>query len=290
MNAVLRQVLVTIICLIPVVVVLVLIRWQSAAKASRKAAPFQELRRRQAGETIRAKLAELDDKIGHEIALLVFVPILVGVAASYIRPATWFGFAFFIAISVLCTALFGFRLHRVLSKRENYQLGFDGERFVGEELNRLYAHGFEVYQDVPFDGFNIDHVLVGSGGVFSVETKTRRKPVNESGGKVYRAQFDGHCLHWPWGSDTHGLDQAVNNAQTLARWLSGAVGDPVNPTPILTLPGWMVDRTVPPTKVHVLNPKEILGVVSNAKEQRLSENLIKRICYQLDQKCKLGVE
>jgi hypothetical protein len=34
--------------------------------------------------------------------------------------------------------------------------------------------------NVPFDGFNIDRVLVGPPGVFSVETKTRREPVSDS--------------------------------------------------------------------------------------------------------------
>jgi len=39
------------------------------------------------------------------------------------------------------------------------QLGFDGERYVGEALTPLVADGFEIYHDSPFEGFNIDHVL-----------------------------------------------------------------------------------------------------------------------------------
>jgi len=54
--------------------------------------------------------------------------------------------------------------------------GFDGERYVGEALTPLVAQGFEIYHDVPFEGFNIDHVPVGPPGIFAVETKTRRKP------------------------------------------------------------------------------------------------------------------
>jgi hypothetical protein len=94
-------------------------------------------------------------------------------------------------------------------------------------------------------------------------------------------QFDGSCLRWPKWTDSEALGQARNNARTLSQFLGGAVGETVYVTPILTLPGWMVDRLVPPSKVHVVNPKEILAVVSNAKEHRLSENLIKRICFQL---------
>jgi hypothetical protein len=32
---------------------------------------------------------------------------------------------------------------------------------MGEKLSRLIALGFEIYHDVPFDKFNVDHVLVG---------------------------------------------------------------------------------------------------------------------------------
>jgi hypothetical protein len=290
MEALVRQVLVTAIFFVPVGVVLWLSRRRLLARSSRKVAPFQELRRRPAGETIRVKLAEFDDKIGQWVAMLALVPILVGVSASLKPPTTWLGFSPWIAFSLIYTAFFGLRLHRMLCKREDYQLGFDGERFVGEELNRLIGHGYEVYHDVPFDGFNMDHVLVGPGGVFVVETKTRRKPVDKSKGKEFRVQFDGSCLRWPWGTDAHGLEQAVNNARTLSQWLGGAVGEPVYVTPILTLPGWMVDRTVARSKVQVLNPKEILRVVSGSKEHTLSEAMIKRICHQLDQKCRIEVE
>jgi hypothetical protein len=174
----------------------------------------------------------------------------------------------------------------LVRNRANYQLGFDGERFVGEELTRLVAEGFEIYHDLPFDGFNMDHVLVGSPGVFLVETKARRKPVKDTGGKEYRVVFDGFRLHWPWGADDYGVQQAANNGRTLAEWLSGAVGESVTVTPILALPGWLVDRKAPSTNVCVVNPKEIIKLC-NTQQERLNENLVRRICYQLDQKCKL---
>src|SRR5688572_1213217 len=61
------------------------------------------------------------------------------------------------------------------------RLGFTGERVVGEELNQFLASGFRVFHDVPFDNFNIDHVLVGPPGVYAVETKARRKPATIKG-------------------------------------------------------------------------------------------------------------
>jgi hypothetical protein len=201
---------------------------------------------------------------------------------DFITPVLFFMF------SAGSSVFFGFKLFKLLRSRANYRLGFEGERFVGEELSRLIVLGFEIYHDVPFDGFNIDHVLVGPRGVFVVETKTRRKPVDEDGRKEFRVQFDGRSLQWPWGADSYGIEQAKNNAKTLANWLSSAVGENVWATPILTLPGWLVERKAPSDGIHVLNPKEIYQVCSSYPE-KLTEPPIRRICHQLDQKCRIAM-
>ena len=149
--------------------------------------------------------------------------------------------------------------------------------------------GFEIYHDVPFDGFNIDHVLVGPRGVFIVETKTRRKPVDKTGKKEFRVQFDGKNLLWPLGTDSYGIEQAKNNAKTLATWLSSATGENIWTTPILTLPGWLVERKAPTDGLYVLNPKEIYQVCA-AFPEKLTEPQIRRICHQMDQKCRIAVD
>jgi len=236
------------------------------------------------------KLAELEERIQDQAILLVFVPVTLGMFAWRTGWSGWTTATVTVLLSAAWCAFFGFRLSRLGTARANYSLGFDGERFVGEELTRLIAQGFEVYHDVPFDGFNIDHVLVGPRGVFAVETKTRRKPIGESGVKEYRVEYTGAHLQWPGGrTDSRGIEQAANNAKTLAQWLSSAVGDPVAVMPILTLPGWLVERRAPPTRVHVVNPKEIVKVCQSEPEH-LSENLVRRICHQLDQKCRITVD
>jgi Nuclease-related domain len=179
-------------------------------------------------------------------------------------------------------------MYKVACSRANYRLGFEGERFVGEELCRLIAHKFEIYHDVLFEGFNIDHVLVGPRGVFVVETKTRRKPVNGSGNKKFHVSFDGKSLRWPERTDNCGIEQAKNNAKTLSNWLSSATGENVWATPILAFPGWMVDRNAPPNGIYVVNPKEIYGVCSTQPE-KIDIQQIRRICHQLDQKCRIEV-
>ena len=114
---------------------------------------------------------------------------------------------------------------------------------VGEELNQLMASGFRVFHDLPFDGFNIDHVLVGPPGVFAVETKTRRKPADIKGLERAQVFSDGERLRFPKDKyDSKAIPQARRNAETLAKWLTSATGQRVTVSAILTLPGWMVRR------------------------------------------------
>lgn len=54
-----------------------------------------------------------------------------------------------------------------------WRVGAEGERLIGRELQKLEKLGWTVVHDVPIGekGSNIDHVLVGPGGVFTVNSK-----------------------------------------------------------------------------------------------------------------------
>jgi len=278
-----------ILCLSPLALVLTVLFRKRKEQREFRRAPFKELQRRPAGETLRIKLEELDENISDQIAKLMMLPFILVIVLFALHPKELITPSVFFVFSVGWAGFYGVKLLKTLKTRSNYKLGFEGERYVAEELSRLIGVGFEIYHDIPFDGFNIDHVLVSSAGVFAVETKTRRKPVDESGNKEYRVLFDGKFLQWPWGPDNYGIEQAANNARTLSKWLSGAVGESVGATAILTLPGWMVDRKAPYDGVYVLNPKEIYQVCSSGRAN-LSDQLVHRICYQLDQKCRVTVK
>lgn len=52
--------------------------------------------------------------------------------------------------------------------------GAAGEELVGQALDGLREHGWSALHDVHLDHGNIDHVLVGPAGIFTVETKSHR--------------------------------------------------------------------------------------------------------------------
>jgi len=82
-----------------------------------------------------------------------------------------------------------------LQRQADDYLGFFGERYVAGWLDPLKAQGWFIFHDVPCAGateqFNLDHVAVGPGGVWVVETKTRRKGRARPGRKEHEVVFDG---------------------------------------------------------------------------------------------------
>ncbi|WP_239091716.1 nuclease-related domain-containing protein [Streptomyces sp. SID14478] len=58
------------------------------------------------------------------------------------------------------------------SEWDSFYSGLAGERRVGRELERLRAHGWRVLHGVPNGkGGDVDHLLIGPGGAYSVNTK-----------------------------------------------------------------------------------------------------------------------
>lgn len=51
--------------------------------------------------------------------------------------------------------------------------GERGELRVAEILDELRTLGYRAVHDLPGDGYNVDHIVVGPGGVFVIETKFR---------------------------------------------------------------------------------------------------------------------
>jgi nuclease-like protein len=79
-----------------------------------------------------------------------------------------------VTVGSLGTALAGFLAWIVAEESGAIRAkhGAIGEQNTAKELARLQRDGWHVRNDIHFDRFNVDHVLIGTGGVFAVETKT----------------------------------------------------------------------------------------------------------------------
>lgn len=60
------------------------------------------------------------------------------------------------------------------------ELGQQGEKYTAQELRKLLGSGWKVVNHVVLKHRDIDHVLVGPGGVFAVETKWKSDPMRIS--------------------------------------------------------------------------------------------------------------
>jgi hypothetical protein len=100
-------------------------------------------------------------------ALPAFLLFVVGVPGYVAAP---------VALATIAASLWADRhLNRVLTRRVQ---GVVGEERVGAVLEDLGAEGWLAVHDVATGRGNVDHIVVGPGGLFTVETKSRRGRVD----------------------------------------------------------------------------------------------------------------
>jgi hypothetical protein len=150
-----------------------------------------------------------------------------------------------------------YRWWRIKDQLSNYRLGVRGERIVGQMLEdcRKSESGFAVFHDIPGNGFNVDHVLIGPRGIFAIETKTFSKPFGNA-----QVDYDGKQIFvGGFVPDRDPIAQAEMGARFIRERLMNMTGREVNVRPVVLFPGWYVNRSSQSCRVWVLNPKELGG-------------------------------
>ena len=175
------------------------------------------------------------------------------------------------AAAVLAVVFAMWRMLRTRERIRRLRLARDGERAVGQFLESLREEGFRVFHDVLGEQFNIDHVLVGPKGVFTVETKTYSKPAKAKP----VVQYDGVCV------TVNGFKperDPVTQAKAQARWLQDLIrestGRSVEIRPAVVYPGWFVSspKGVERPDVWVLNPKALPKFLENEPDRLTAED------------------
>ena len=120
-------------------------------------------------------------------AFLVAVAIRSGPASSGpCHPQPWLQTA--CAAAMLCFT--AWRCWGMRREMRHSRQGIDGRKAVGPFLGRLRSEGRQGSHDVVGEGFNVDPVLIGPAGVFTVGAKTWSKPVRGDA----RIKEDGRAL------------------------------------------------------------------------------------------------
>jgi hypothetical protein len=160
---------------------------------------------------------------------------------------------------------------------ERLRLGQSGEIYVGQLLEGLRRYGYEVFHDVVDGEHNIDHVLIGPGGVFTIDTKTVSKAEGQKD-----VLYDGERVTIDGRSpDRDPVIQALACARSLRVILGGASGGSVDVQPVVVYPFWYVKPVFPAPKVWVLNEKFLVYKVIPKLPRRLGNMEVVRLADKL---------
>jgi len=241
------------------------------------------------GEQLRRELEKSSEGINEAFMTISFIgPFLI--CAWALPQLDWSKIKFGLGEWILSIFFVGMlawairKVTRLVAKRQRLREGLDAELMTAQLLTPLASKGCQVFHDIPADGFNLDHVVIGPHAVYMVETKSRRKP--GKGKQSANVEYDGKALRFPDHVTSKPVDQARHEARWLAEFLRGAAGENVPVIPVVALPGWYVNsgRSAHLSDVIVLNPKMHGTFTSKRSDTPLSDSLRNRIVYALVQR------
>jgi hypothetical protein len=158
------------------------------------------------------------------------------------------------------------RAFDVKTDERAYRVGAKGEEAVGPRLERLVAHGWRVLHSIPVGKgkSDIDHLLIGPGGIYTINTKNH--PMKQVWVGEHVIKVGGH--------NTRYIPVARYEAERAQKLLSAAVGIEVPAKAVLViLTGTVIPQVTikqMPDDLLVLDRMDVPRVFRKAP-QRLSE-------------------
>ena len=167
--------------------------------------------------------------------------------------------------SSLAILVSAYAIWKMLRTRRDVKLlkqARDGERAIGQCLERLREGGYRVLHDIVGYGFNIDHVLIGPTGVYTVETKTISKPAKGP----CEITCDGETVSVNgFTPDRNPIVQAKAQANWIKGFLKEVITEDLLVRPVVLYPGWFVKSQPKRCEVWVLNPDLLPGFLKNER-------------------------
>ena len=245
-----------------------------------KRSPLKEKPLRQAGQGVQELLTDLiQDK---------YLPLVVLTTMAFgLMLTEWFRYIFHqpphpyqLTVLFLIVLFYSIiRGRKILRQAKHIRQGRDGEKIVGQILDDLKFKGFYALHDIQVKSksgkrFNIDHVLIGPRGVFTIETKTWSKS------KYDKIESDGKSLYiGGFKSEKDILAQPKAEAAWINEFINERTGKAPYAKSILAFPGWFIDPSAQKFAkdygVILVNPQNALGAfIENEIEKINPEDVV----------------
>ncbi len=217
-------------------------------------------------------LLELRDNL---VLNKILFPILATMALAMMAMLSWlnrFGYAppdpnILTTLTIISLAVTTVASLRALKQARLFNRGIAAEKAVGQFLEQFRAQGYNVIHDITVKtkdaAFNIDHLLVGPKGIFTIETKYRKKPVRGECKVIYdgnQVSINGQA------PDRDPIAQALGQSAGVRDYLKSCTALPSIPvTPLVVFPGWYVDYLqAGDAKVKVANEQLIWPCIQSS--------------------------
>ncbi len=235
--------------------------------------PIKEKPLRNPGESVDRQIEDfIADKLLQHILI-----ITVAVTFTMLEWYRWYFEVvpspyFFSAIAAVAVVISGWKIYKGRIKLKALKQGRDGEKAVGQFLEQFRNMGAKVIHDVPADGFNIDHVIIASSGVYVVETKSYSKPDKGEAIVTYNGE-------WVTFNGKNQTDKPIIQVTAATNWLrrllKTSTGKDFNLRAVVLFPGWYIQPTAEARKsdVWVLNPKALPAFVQGSTEHLSREDI-----------------
>ena len=238
------------------------------------------------GQSLNEEITRLSERIDSRL-LPAFIFVLLTLFEWYrwgtdLRTNPWP----LTLITVLLLPYTAWAIAKHRKQMAKLRLGLDGERTVGQSLENLRAYGYQVFHDIPGIGFNIDHVIVGPAGIYTIETKTLSKPARGNPTITY----DGDILRRDDGWE---MGQHLVQARAQASWLADLLNQGRRAKyyirPVVLFPGWWVKNIAPSEKrdILVLNEKALPHFLANEPDT-LTSDAVETAANCIMQYCQLS--
>lgn len=170
-----------------------------------------------------------------------------------------------ILLGIVITPIILYSSYKVFTgirKSRFIRQGLDGEKAVGQYLDRLKENGAKVLHDIPGDRFNIDHVVINDRGIFVIETKTLSKPEK---GEAKLQVIDNKIYSMGKELNRNPITQSKAGAKWIETILRESTGKSFSTHPVVLFPGWFIENhnSSSNNSFWILNPKALPTYIGN---------------------------